>query len=67
LRLVSDQATAPRTAREVLCTLLDWSDRDPVDQFERRRNDWIKKRQGVGNPFVDRPEFAHVIWGKSCP
>ncbi|MDD3382445.1 MAG: endonuclease, partial [Bacilli bacterium] len=34
-----------------LTVLLEWHKEDPVDQFERNRN-----------PFIDKPEYAHLIW-----
>lgn len=47
-----------------LSVLLQWHAQDPVDSFERRRNDrifeiWQKNR----NPFIDHPEWAASIWG----
>ncbi|HET6468921.1 MAG TPA: endonuclease [Geminicoccaceae bacterium] len=49
-----------------LCTLLDWHEEDPVDSEERRRNRRVERYQGNRNPFVDRPEFARVLWGRQC-
>ena len=46
-----------------LSTLLEWHKQDPVDTWERRRNDIIyKKYQGNRNPFIDHPEFVERIW-----
>jgi endonuclease I len=46
-----------------LSTLLEWHKQDPVDNWERRRNDIIfKKYQGNRNPFIDHPEFVEKIW-----
>ena len=43
--------------------LLDWHyNVDPVDNRERERNDEAYNFQGNANPFVDRPEFANMIW-----
>lgn len=47
-----------------LSTLLEWHEQDPVDDFERNRNeviyqDWQHNR----NPFIDYPEWAEEIWG----
>ena len=43
--------------------LLRWNREDPVDDFEKRRNEEIFKIQGNRNPFIDFPEFAEMIWG----
>lgn len=46
-----------------LSILLEWHNQDPVDNWERRRNDIIyKKYQGNRNPFIDHPEFVDKIW-----
>lgn len=44
--------------------LLQWHEQDPVDDWERNRNDIIQKWQGNRNPFIDRPEWAYTIWGQ---
>lgn len=67
LRLVVRPAEAGEAAIGGLCTLLAWNQRDPVDSGELRRNDRVQRYQGNRNPFVDRPEFARVLWGRSCP
>ena len=40
-----------------------WHALDPVNDFERHRNNVIYDVQGNRNPFIDVPEFAYVIWG----
>lgn len=46
-----------------LSDLLQWHAQDPVDAYERRRNDLIyTKYQHNRNPFVDIPDFAWAIW-----
>lgn len=50
----------------LLCTLLSWHGSDPVDDWERRRNDKVFKVQENRNPFIDRPEFVSEIWGGDC-
>ena len=45
-----------------LATLKKWHVQDPVDDFERRRNDEIQKAQGNRNPFIDHPEYADIIY-----
>jgi endonuclease I len=46
-------------------TLLQWHEADPVDDFERNRNNVIYSLQGNRNPFIDHPEFAGAIWGST--
>ena len=48
-----------------LSTLLKWNTRDPVDNFERHRNEVIYSYQHNRNPFIDHPEYAQLIWGTS--
>ena len=43
-------------------TLLYWNKLTRVSTAERKRNDKIAEVQGNRNPFVDRPEFADLIW-----
>lgn len=45
-----------------LATLLEWNRLDPVDSFERHRNDVIYQFQGNRNPFIDHPEWAEILW-----
>jgi len=42
--------------------LLAWSDNDPVSQKEIDRNEAVYGIQGNRNPFIDHPEYAHIIW-----
>lgn len=46
-----------------ISVLLIWNRQDPVDDFERNRNDVIFGIQQNRNPFIDFPEFAEMIWG----
>ena len=48
-----------------LSTLLEWHAEDPVDDFERNRNEVIYSYQNNRNPFIDHPEFVDRIWGNS--
>jgi endonuclease I len=66
LRLVAGASAAGEPVLGRVCTLLRWNEADPVDRTEQRRNDWATRRQGSRNLFVDRPEFARVLWGKEC-
>ena len=46
-----------------LSVLLQWHKDDPVDQFERTRNEIIyTDYQHNRNPFIDHPEFVSAIW-----
>lgn len=48
----------------LLGDLLEWHAEDPVDDWERNRNDIIYNNyQQNRNPFIDHPEFAELIWG----
>lgn len=46
-----------------LSVLLEWHRLDPVDDFERHRNDVIFSYQGNRNPFIDNPDYAEMIFG----
>ncbi len=47
-----------------LTTLLAWNTLDPVDDWERNRNDIIYYNyQNNRNPFIDHPEYVNAIWG----
>ena len=48
-----------------LSTLIQWHLDDPVDDWERNRNDLIFGYQGNRNPFIDHPEFVQLIWGSN--
>nr|WP_235991882.1 endonuclease [Metabacillus schmidteae] len=46
-----------------LSTLLQWHKEDPVDNFERNRNEIIyQDYQHNRNPFIDHPEWVEAIW-----
>jgi len=47
-----------------LSTLLQWNELDPVNDWERNRNNIIyEDYQHNRNPFIDHPEYAEEIWG----
>ena len=46
----------------LLPILLKWHREDPVDDFELQRNDIISQEQNNRNPFIDKPEYVHLIW-----
>ncbi|HHT98745.1 MAG TPA: hypothetical protein GXZ79_01525 [Acholeplasma sp.] len=41
---------------------LEWHLKDPVDDFERNRNNVIHDMQGNRNPFIDHPELAQLVF-----
>lgn len=45
-----------------LSLLLEWHKEDPVSDFEIQRNEVIYEAQGNRNPFIDHPEYVHLIW-----
>lgn len=47
--------------------LLEWCALDPVDTWEMGRNDVIEEAQGNRNVFIDYPELAWKMLGKTLP
>ncbi|MBI9054751.1 MAG: endonuclease [Bacteroidales bacterium] len=45
-----------------LDALLDWNEEDPVDDFERNRNEVVYSYQHNRNPFIDHPEYVNAIY-----
>ncbi|MCD4833698.1 MAG: endonuclease [Bacteroidales bacterium] len=43
-------------------TLIQWNFEDPVDEFERNRNEVVFSYQGNRNPFIDHPEFVNAMY-----
>jgi endonuclease I len=41
---------------------LQWNVDDPVDNFEKRRNQIASEIQGNRNPFIDNPYIAYLLW-----
>lgn len=41
---------------------IEWHNLDPVDDFERNRNDVIYSYTNNRNPFIDHPHFVSIIW-----
>ncbi|MGD2110006.1 MAG: endonuclease, partial [Phycisphaerae bacterium] len=50
----------------MLAVLLQWHAEDPVDDFERDRNDVVYGYQGNRNPFVDHPEWVNCVFNDIC-
>lgn len=47
--------------------LLKWMREDPVDTWEMGRNDAVQSVTGTRNVFVDYPEYAWLLFGKTIP
>ncbi len=52
---------------ESMDVLLKWMAEDPVDTWEMGRNDAVQAITGTRNVFVDYPEYAWLLFGKSVP
>lgn len=46
-----------------MAVLVQWSDLDPVSPKETARNNAVYAIQHNRNPYIDRPEWVHAIWG----
>ncbi|MFJ3913956.1 endonuclease I [Streptomyces sp. 2132.2] len=56
-----DNGSAPAIGR--ISVLKQWSQQDPPDAFEQRRNQVIFDQfQHNRNPFIDHPEWVNSIW-----
>ena len=42
---------------------MSWDQLDPVDDFEKNRNNVIYNWQNNRNPFIDLPDLISYIWG----
>jgi endonuclease I len=62
LNVVNTTGTFPNAQMGKLSTLLEWHEQDPVDAFERHRNDVIFEWQGNRNPYIDNENLANYIW-----
>ncbi len=47
--------------------LLEWCALDPVDTWEMGRNEVVAAYQGNRNVFIDYPELAWTLFGKTAP
>jgi endonuclease I len=48
-----------------LSTFIQWHNEDPVDDFERSRNESIYANQNNRNPYIDHPELVALVYGTS--
>jgi len=48
---------------DMLATLLEWHNDDPVDANEIIRNNKVQDYQTNRNPFIDHPEWVSTIYG----
>ncbi len=54
--------TYPSLSSWAVDLYLEWNDLDPVDDWERERNEKVYAKQGNRNPFIDYEYAAHLIW-----
>ncbi|MBE9468039.1 MAG: endonuclease [Bacteroidetes bacterium] len=59
-----DNSKLPELAK--LSDLLLWNEQDPVNDFERNRNEVVYGYQGNRNPFIDHPEWVCEIFTSTC-
>lgn len=68
LKLADEGFTDGQTYTDTMVTmgmlslLIEWHKQDPVDAFEQQRNQVIFEAQGNRNPYIDKPEYVHLIW-----
>ena len=55
------------TVFQSIDVLLEWCALDPVDTWEMGRNEVVEEIQGNRNVFIDYPELAWLLFGKSIP
>jgi uncharacterized repeat protein (TIGR02543 family) len=48
-----------------LAVFIQWHNADPVDDFERNRNQVIFANQNNRNPYIDHPELVALVYGTS--
>lgn len=61
---VSSTSGKPKVGK--LCTLLQWHNADPVDNWERNRHEKAVQWQGNRNPFIDNPSWVNDIYDSRC-
>ena len=61
-----DSTTSTTGKLGILQDLLEWNRLDPPDEFEIHRNNILYRNYTKNrNPFIDYPEWAEYIWGKT--
>ncbi|KXX70329.1 endonuclease [Flammeovirga sp. SJP92] len=57
----------PEPIHAKLSTLIAWHLQDPVDDFERNRNEVVYSYQGNRNPYIDHPEYVCLVYNCGTP
>ncbi|MFA8434554.1 MAG: endonuclease [Marinifilaceae bacterium] len=63
LNIIENYGTSGSKSIGKLSTLLKWHKEDPVDDFEKHRNNVVYDWQNNRNPFIDYPQLVDYIWG----
>ena len=61
VRYYPNRSTALTNFNIEEATLIEWSELDPPDEYERARNELVFRAQGNRNPFIDHPEYVEAI------
>lgn len=61
--MVFGDGRKPGLSPDMYAILQTWHQEDPVDEYERRRNEVFSRVQGNVNPFVEHPDLDRYIWG----
>lgn len=64
--IVSSSSNQSVAYMGMLSVLVQWHYDDPVDDFERDRNDIVAAYQGNRNPFIDHPEWVACLFESDC-
>ncbi|NOZ35666.1 MAG: T9SS type A sorting domain-containing protein [Chlorobi bacterium] len=62
-----DNSPLPEMAKLSDLLAWTWNEQDPVDDFERNRNEVVYSFQGNRNPYIDHPEYVCLVFGSNCP
>lgn len=61
---ITTRHNVPISAVGNLQLFLEWHQADPVNDFERTRNDRVYSVKNHRNPFIDHPELVFKMWTK---